>query len=687
MVRDRVIGVLIAVAVVGAPSLASAQRVPVDVSARGLFGDELLINDAYGTVLVEVRNRTRGTLRGRVAVTSRHYARGPEKHEIQLDLPPQATRQVTMDLFLADGTTVEIGYVVDDRPVASTAISPAYSASSTGIVVMSDPPRLRGALLELDVEQQTAPQPYAPPSATMVRMPVGVVPLDAQTGDPMLPTSSLAWAPAGILIASAPLLARTPLAEQQALRDWVIAGGTVLIFPRTENDLRDPFVESLAGRLERYEATPSLDQDIFVPEGARGAYYRSDDPAFRVEPYGGSRRLGFGRVHVATYDGTAPPFADAAQTRELVRAILSVRRQHGISTPVLPWGRRVDDVGGGMFYGGGPSFGALRAALDPNEGYRPALGLVAVVLLLYVLVIGPVNFAFVGKRNRPALALVTTPVAACACLVLMLGVGYLGKGTRMRYRAVELVDVQETDAVGPARRYSGLFLTRPAEFDLPSPDRGRTHIIRTGASDVAVTDHAGEQPVVRGLRGRLWETVFVREERIADLGGGITFDRAGHRLVGVRNGTDRTLRGAVVIDGAGSVYRVGTLEPGASAPVSSVAELTLTTTNWYWGQDDPSVAALARIMGMESEQREALDGALQLVGTNLAAPDVPVLLAWSEVADRGEVADTFARELDVQLLRVVPRVDPPSIRMAVPVEPDYPEPIQDPPMLPPEVFE
>ena len=670
--------VLLCTALLPAAADAQQQRA-VSVTARGLFGDELLLNDAYSPVLVEVRNHTRRTLRGKVVLTSRHYSYGPQKHEVTLDLPPNAARHVTVDLFLSDGTTVEVAYVVGDVRLSSASVSPAYSPSQTGIVVLADPPRLRGALLDIDVDQPTPAQPYAPPGSTVVRMPVGVVPLDPATGDPMLPTSSLGWATTGLLVASTRELARVGPAEQQALTDWIRAGGQVLIFPRTDAELRDPFVQSLTGAVERYEAMPTSDQHVLVPAAARGTYYRGDGADFRTSGYGGSRRIGFGRVHVAVYDGTAPPFAEAAETRELVRSILSTRRTAGVATPLLPWGRRADDVSSPMFYGGGPTFGTLRAALDPNEGYRPALGLVAVVLLVYVLVIGPVNFTFIGKRNRPTLALITTPVAAIACLVVMLGVGYLGKGTVMRYRAVEIVELQEGDALGPARRYSGLFLTRPASFDLESPERGVAGIVRTPTGDLSpVTDHAGERPVVRGVRGRLWETVFVREERIADMGGGVTFDRSGTRLAGVRNGTDQVLRGVVVIDGAGSVYRVGTIAAGASAPVSQVAEVTL-SVGMYW-EEDPAQRTLASMMGIPRDRTETLDGAMKVFGTTVATPAVPVLFGWVEVPSRGDVAGTFGREFDVQFVRVVPlveeRVEPAFVPPVLPMlDPSEDEPL------------
>lgn len=643
---------------VGGAQAQTVQGRLASIEVHGLFGDDLPFHDAFAPLLVQVQNHTDRTFRGEVVVEARQWQGPPQTHRIPLDLPPHASRRVTLDVFFTGATTTRAQYVVDGERIASTDFTPGYAPADQAIVVLADPPRLRAALLDLEVDQTAPPDPYGGGgSTTTVRMPVGAVPLDPATGDPILPTQAVGWSTTALVVASAPDLARIGPAEQRALTDWLRTGGQLLVFLRTDGDLREPFLRSLAGDVEKYQDEPGSDARLLVPEGARGTYLRGGDADFRTEAYGGSRRLGFGRVHVAAYDGASPPYVEAIETRALVRSIAGMRRQWGVERPLLPFGRRGDAMGTN-WWDGTPAFSVLRAALDPNEVYRPALGLVAVVLLLYVIVVGPVNFAFVAKRNRPTLALATTPVAACGCLAVMLGVGYIGKGTTMRYRAVEVVELAEGDSAGPARRYSGLFLTRPATFDLESPERGIASIVRLPSADLApVVDHGGDRPVLRGARGRLWETIFVREDRIADLGGGIHFDRSGQRLAGVRNDSGVTLRGAVVVDGGGPVYRVGTVPPGGRAAIAQVSEMSMGTDPVFWGEEDPQFRQLAAMMGLSRDEHRVLDGASKLLGGTLSVPETPVLYGWVEVEGRDEVAGTFAREMDLQLVRVVPRVE------------------------------
>ena len=51
------------------------------------------------------------------------------------------------------------------------------------------------------------------------------------------------------------------------------------------------------------------------------------------------------------------------------------------------------------YYGYGPGrTDEVRRALDPNENFRPALGFAAILLVLYSVFVGPVNFQ-IGRAH------------------------------------------------------------------------------------------------------------------------------------------------------------------------------------------------------------------------------------------------------------------------------------------------
>lgn len=646
-----------ALASMGWPGHAGAQEVrqPVTMSVDGLFGAELLLPERYNPIVVTVENRTSRTFQGEVEVQVTHWQQAPERHVVPLDLPGGATRRVRVTVHVGDnGANIVAHYRAAGRRLAEAATSPTYNRAQDGIVILSDPPRLRGVLLDLSVEDE---DPYSGVQA--VTLPVGVVPGDATTGDPIVPEHAVGWAPVRLLVASAPMLARVPEADRPALVDWLRSGGRLLVFPRTDADLADPFVRQLAGRITI--GPGSEEAHPLVPSAAERRSLHGD-ARFRPEPFGGSAPIGFGRVYVASYDGSAPPFVEAHETRSLIRSIVAEPAPWVRDHLRFPFGMRTEQSLDPYGYGQIGTFDVLRRALDPNESFRPALSFVAIILLLYVFLVGPVNFAFVGKRNQPTLALLTTPLAAIACLVLMLGVGYIGKGTTMRYRSVSMLELVEGDPVGPERRYAGLFLTRPADFDLPAPSRGMVRpVTGMGGDRSAWFDHGGAAPVLRGVRGRLWETVFVREDRIGELDGPVTFVREDTVITAVRNGSGQRLRGAIVLGITGDLYAVGDIGPGEERPVRGPAAMQLSSDEMFWGDSDPRLAEVGALMQLDEDELPLFQGIVAAAGRTLRSGETAILVAGVATDPARREAEVFSQERDLRFVRVVPYVQGGSV--------------------------
>ena len=97
-----VLAASVALAALCAPiSSAAAQLQPVTVGLHGIFGDQAFLPDGYGTVVVELENRTRRTLRGTAGVlVGQPYGRGSRpRHAVRVDLPPPAPRRVLFTVF------------------------------------------------------------------------------------------------------------------------------------------------------------------------------------------------------------------------------------------------------------------------------------------------------------------------------------------------------------------------------------------------------------------------------------------------------------------------------------------------------------------------------------------------------------------------------------------------------------
>ncbi len=633
------------------PSASDAQQrqLPVAIEIAPLFGNDVVRPRTWAPILLTLTNRTQRAFQGEVQLDVKSWRSEALAHRTRLDLPAGATRQVQLDVYMPDdGSELKAHYVVSSGLAGRQTYTSPYSTGGAAVVVLARESRLRSVLNGIDSSTQDE---YG--SVRQVEMPVGSLGYDPNTGEPLAPLTSLGYTPVALVVARSNELEALSPVQRDALKGWVATGGRLLVFPRTPEAVRQPFLQSLVGdvTLGPRDPIPGTYQSR-PPDRANESWIPTDTNEWVDESFGGSRRLGFGRVYLATYDGTVRPHVDAHYTRATVASVARVQEAR-VRMPMFTFGQAEEQSYG---WGGPSGFQELRAALDPNESFRPALGFVAILLLFYVILVGPVNFRWVAKKNRPIFALVTTPIAALGCLFLMLVVGYVGKGVTMRYRQVQLTEGVAGQPLGSERTYLSLFLTRPTSFDLPNAEGLR--LLREGSPRMPQVVTDGVDRSLEELQGGLWQTLFLRRDDTRDLGGTITFDVESLRLVGVRNGTGMTLRDAVLLAPGGSVYRIGDVPPGGTGAIEEQPLVTLNDEQWYWGAGSPDNRAFSRALGMNSEEgRQTIYGLASLAGGRMQAT-TPLLFARIERSN-GELAGTFSEETSVHLLRiVVPNVEP-----------------------------
>ncbi|MEO0325073.1 MAG: hypothetical protein AAF447_19090 [Myxococcota bacterium] len=626
---------------VASTGAAQAPTEAVAIELNGLFGDELLTENAYVPLVATVRNVGAVPVDGTLEIEVERWGAPGPRYRLPIDVPVRAERRVQVAVDVGRGGSIEARVVSEGRTFGRASLG-LYRTQRELVVLLAESPRLRGPLLDMGgVEVAT------PFGSTETRdVGVGLLPLDAASGDPRAPRSARAWEGVGLLVAQAPLLERLDETEREALRDWVIAGGQLLVFPRSPGDLEGPFLRSIFGRLRRVDDYPASAHGR-VPARARGRSYRGQPgpvPVYRTA-FGAVAGLGFGRAVLATYDGTVEPHAFDPATVALVRDTLSGRGVGAVppsfaSDPRLGGDRNANRD--------------LRASLDPNESFRPALALVALVLLMYVVLVGPLNFRYVARKGRPTLALMTTPVAALGCFLVLLFVGYVGKGTSLRYRSVSLREVTAGQGAGVERRFLGLYLTRPMSFDLPVPAGTGVRLLEASEAREPVRIHDGDQRVLHDLRGGLWETLFLEERRVSR-DGVLRFVRRGgdDALVAVANDGDEDLLGVVVVAPGGGLYPVGDVPAGTERPLGPPAAGPPPGVMWSgaWQTDQATARQLGQLMRLpDTEAKRAFLGLFANQYANLAL-DVPTLYARLRPRDE-PYGGRFAAEKDLRFLRV-----------------------------------
>ena len=621
---------------------AQQQRLPVEVTVDGLFGADVVRPRSWVPIQVTLSNRTERPFQGELELSVGTWQNESLVHHTRVDLPGGARRRVVIDVHIpGDGSEVKARYRSGGGILGRNEYTSPWSSGAGGVVFLARESRLRSVLGAVEASHTDE---YG--STREVRMPLGSLAFDTATGDPIAPETALGWTPVELLVAGTTELEALSPPQRQALHSWIASGGRLLIFPRTPEAPRQPFVRSLVGEVALADREPVAGRLQAVPREMLAKGWAPTDRAGWVdEAFGGSRRVGFGRVYLATYDGTGSPHVDAPETRAVVEG-LATRGAVAADAPLFEFaGPEAPNFG----WMGTDGFDELRAALDPNESFRPALGFVALLLLLYVVVVGPLNFRWIASRNRPILALVTTPLMALGCLFLMLAVGYIGKGVTMRYRSVEMVETVADQSLGTSRGYLGLFLTRPSSFTFAGAAGLR--LMDVGSPRMPRVASDGVDRRLEDLQGGLWQTLFLRRDRVRDLGGGVSFGVDNARLTEVRNGSALRLSHAIVIAPGGLVYPVGDLGAGATAPIGGESVATL-AQGQFFSDSSPELRSLARLLGVETDEgRKALHGLVQMSGGSVSSY-VPLLLARIDESE-GQVAGVFDEESSLHLLRVV----------------------------------
>ena len=553
------------------PSPASAQG--VELAIRNGFN-----TDASAFVLVDVVNRSSREIRGTLELTVDENS-GGQRFRIGADVPPRDRRTFQFETGFPSGF-LKARLRENERVVGE--VESWHGGNAESIVVLADPPRVQASTNGLTGSRENS---YGPEAFDYV---TGTVDFDG-AGDPIVPRRVEGWRGVGLVVATVRELERLDGAQQEALRQHLFSGGRILISPSTPEEVRAASVQRLAGDVR-------VEGEVLTSSGA----------LWQPEYFGGGRALGFGYVWLCNKDINAPTAVGSTRVQELLRR-LALRAP--TVTPQLP------------LYGGEStnnwesrhSFRELRAALDPNASFRPALGLVAVLLLIYVLAVGPLNFRFVQKRGNPTLALITTPILSFGCLVLMLLVGFIGKGVTMRHRSITWVESLAGESQGIRRTYRGLYSTRPATFDLESHGVARF----AGDSSVMLTHDIGPagEETLAGIRSSLWSTTLLREEEIVSVGR-VDLSLVGGEVQSVTNGGEEVLFGGLIIGSGGRAFELGDVAPGQTVSIPREAA--------YFASPGGE-GRYARSLGFSEDEEEIVTGQLRLVGA--MATTAPIFFA------------------------------------------------------------
>jgi hypothetical protein len=369
-------------------------------------------------------------------------------------------------------------------------------------------------------------------------------------------------------------------AQRAVLETWVLQGGRLVIggggqAMRTVSGLPEsllPLIPRQVSEVDRLAglATFADDQEVRVPgpftlaggELLEGRTLLEDNgmPLIRERP------VGKGAVDFIALDLAASPFDAWSGTAAFWKTLLSP----GASYPEwMPFDmsfrqRRASSMIWAL---------SNMPALD-----LPSVRSLAILLGVYILLVGPVNYLVLRWRKRLHLAWLTIPAVTILFSASAFGLGYAMRGTDVILNKIAVVEVG-SDGNASVSSYLGLFSPAQQSYEIEVYGDGLISPMRAdydpwgGPGGPGISNEAsfvqGNPGKVRGLSVNQWSMQSFMTEGTWPGFGQITADLSlnNQSLIGtIRNDTDYTFTDTVLILGS-RFQRMGTFDPGEQKTV------------------------------------------------------------------------------------------------------------------------
>lgn len=654
----------------GAQPLANASaKARLVLTVEPIFGVDVAPSPGWNEVVVTVENQQALAFNGSIENVSDRYgsqslgivtaaitvpAHGQTRIKLPVNLPSYNSNQIGIRLLLANGEEV------------ARRSTPVQQHPSPTLIEWSRSRRLGTELRGVSL-------PISTGATVTNRLRVGTPAVDSTSGDPIVPSSPAAYVGVDAIVVASADLARLKGAELAAVAGFVLAGGTLAVVPTRPEDLRTAPLTAflggdarsgpisrelytLPGRASGTGASPAVDQPRDGESGGGDPNLRESFSGYaganlHDSRFGAVASYGLGEVHLLAFDPLAPTNANDpwihARVKELVARAYNRRVLRAFP------GRDGD--------GSNEAHDSIRRALDPNENFRGALGVSALLLVLYAILAGPVLHLRAQKRQKPLEPLVRAPFLAAGTFALLVFVGLAAKGFRGRARHVMFVETGAGMSRASGVAYRGFFSSRAEQLSLRSIGPGAMMARMERAEqnpDRYLVDRNGI--VLQNLAALPWQTIVVRESGfLYDLNGSVDVRRLPDGHVRVRNGLTSSLRDVVLGDGSRATY-FPTIAAGASVTDAEGRALPgrYRDTSSYGSMPTHRLTSylLRDVVGGPDGMRtaatwEMAEGLAQ--GSDFWSDDVPVLIAEIVAKGNGASESGLSLESERVLLRVV----------------------------------
>jgi hypothetical protein len=504
----------------------------------------------------------------------------PVTQQIDVVLPAGTAKHFTAYLPAYQGTWKAEVVGTSGKSLAAAETQVTQASSSLSIAVVSDDTRALnqiGSIQDLYQTVQGAPQ--------LIHLAPGA-----------LPETAAALSSFGLVAITNATTDSLTAGQRRALDDYVAQGGSVLVtggnaWRTTQAGLPADLVAMSASAVQSVPGLAGLASALGKPAVAGNVDVATGTRRAGVTALGDGQTpilvdapLGRGRILYLAVDPTAEPLASWSGTLPLLRQAV-VRATGGsgaLNGGPLPL---AGSTARGVQAQGASLFQALSniPSLD-----LPSALLIALALIVFIVLVGPVNYFLLRRIHRPDLAWGTIPLLVVLSAGSIYGIGLKTRGTDVLADRVRLIYAEPGSnrayvnaATGVFAPHAGTHAVSTVNGSLVTSLSGGTQFLNGGGFAIpqpfsnasqatgSLTIKDGNPPAVR----MTWpdaDSIQAFGEEYAETQPGALeahLTIANGRLTGtVVNRTGTTITDAVVLSGT-AFSTFGTIRPGTSVPV------------------------------------------------------------------------------------------------------------------------
>ena len=490
----------------------------------------------------------------------------------------------------APAPVISAQLIVDGRRLAEKKLDKSFSLSETqpAIVALTQDRSGLNYLQKLDFgRQHMSPGSRQQWNQFQNGQPGNNTPLGNNPMRVLYPPSlTLPDSPFGYNAVDCVMLGDMPLdslTEEQwnAIARWVKAGGELVISGGSDlNKLKNPQlaqllpivpkgirqVTSLPKLEERYDE-PLRMASTTVVVGSLNA----DSMATCTQgdiPLVSTKRIGTGTVVFTAFDLTSPEFRAWAGEPNLWQEILRLGTGEASARQVLR------NAANRNWYDRNQSLADALAGIQASEA--PGFTFIGMFLLLYIIVLVPVNYFILRMKDRKELAWITAPAIILGFSTAAYGIGYSVKGGQLFMRYATVIEGSANSDGYAAYTVASIFSPRQTRYNIGVSDpvalAGEANL-ETGFYQRQIADLSVESDKGTGVKDALvnmWDHRNFEFDSHVELGGSIAASAVptqGGLSIHVKNNSGHALSDCLV-SYHGQSQKIGSLVDGQERTVT-----------------------------------------------------------------------------------------------------------------------